>query len=261
MTRLVLLPIYVFFLIVLMLDPVQAQQQRYACPQINPDVRQKAVSRMMGFAREGRITGCRIRENAPLDIDCGLVMQFKVETSTFSFNMPWAGLVSCFPELSPVQSINAQAIARNEELKKQEAKNAEKYRQEQQAKENEPKHLLTRTYYDYIVVRKCFEQRQGYLSVNISEQEMDRAKKAAKAIEDGIQKSSPTAKDAAWTAATSGSDDWMTDGDKTDLALLNYNDRLQFDQSDRNRCQKTLGALEERFRKIVPEANAVKKDF
>ena len=90
---------------------------------------------------------------------------------------------------------------------------------------------------------------------------MDRAKKAAKAIEDAIQKNSPSAKDAAWTAATSGSDDWMTDGDKIDLALSNYNDRLQVDQSDRNRCQKTLGALEERFKRIAPETNAVKKDF
>jgi hypothetical protein len=159
--RKLLLPVNAFCLFFFVIGPVGAQQQRLACPQISPNLRQKAISRMMGFAREGRINGCRRNPDAPPDVECGLVLQFKIEVSNFSFNIPWSGLVGCFPELGPIPSINAQAIARNEELKKQDEKKAEWQRQDQQARDNEPKHLLTRTYYDYMIIKKCFDQRQG----------------------------------------------------------------------------------------------------
>jgi hypothetical protein len=256
------LPAGALLLSILVMGPANGQQQKFACPRISPDLRQRALSRMMGFAREGRMNGCQSNPDAPLDVDCHLVLQFKIETGTFTFNLPWSGLVACFPELSPIQSINAQAIMRNAETKKETEKKADRERQDEHAKNNDPKHLLIRTYYDYIIIKRCFDQRQGYAAVNISDQEMANAKQFAKTIEDSVQKVTPSIdKELAWKIASSDSEDWMTPGDKTELILSRYNNQFELDKTDRNRCQKILAALETRSKKLAPEANTVEKDF
>lgn len=259
-------PVWISVIFILLLAPAYAQQQGYACPQYSPQVRQKVVNDMVNAIKKRPYRGTRARPDLPLYPEGELMMQFYLLGLNYgegrAFNAPWSVWANCIPELKSIKALNDQALAGAQEAERQQANAEQLKRQERQTRENEPTHLLTRTYYDYVVVRKCFEQRQGYVAVNISEQEMDRAKKAAKAIEDAILKISPGVdKDAAWKAATSGSDDWMTDGDQTDLMLSRYDSQLKLDQSDRNRCQNILTALEARLKKTAPETNAVKKDF
>jgi hypothetical protein len=261
------------FLIVFFLRPAEAQQQRYQCPEMSPAVRTKLVSGMTRNAETGRFRGCDRGEGVPLDIDCELAQSFVVGgvsigvgnggIGTRYLGTPWSVLVACFPELKQIKSINEQATARNVELEKKKEEETRESNQRLQAKDNDPMHVLTRTYYDYIIVKRCFEQRQGYTLVNISDQEMERAKKAAKGIEEAIQRNNHGIDtDTAWRAASSESEDWKTETDKVELMLLGqYNSKLQLDLSDRNRCQNSLQAVETRFKRIAPEANAVKKDF
>ena len=257
----------VFCAVILFVVSVQqagAQQQR-SCPQMKPDIRAKAISYMIRRAEQGHFKGCRPGPAAPPDIDCELSMTFLAEAgvSPVYLGTPWSVLVACFPEMKSVKSLNERAIARKAELESGKRIAAKRAKQEQQEKDNEPVHILTRTYYDYILVRKCFDARNGYVSVNISTAEMERAKKAAKGIEDSILKRNPSVdKNAVWKIANSDSENWKTDTDKIELMLLQqYDSRLQVDLSDRTRCQNTLGALEKRFERLVPEENAVKKDF
>lgn len=200
------------------------------------------------------------------DGECGIMQGFFLGAAGYgevrSFNAPRSAWVACIPELNAVKALNDQALAQEAEANRQAAKENERRSRELQAKENDPNHLLTRTYYDYIVIKKCFDQRQRYMAVNISDQEMALAKTTAKGIEDSIQKTNPGIdKDSAWKLASSDSDAWMTDGDQTELTLAHYNNQFQLDPSDRYRCQRILQALEKRFKQFAPEATAVKKDF
>jgi hypothetical protein len=257
--------LYPILLIVLFIQPAQAQPQRYQCPQMSSDTRKKIISDMMRWAEEGSFRGCRPSPESPRDIDCELSQRFVMRsgTSPSYLGTPWSVLVTCFPELEPVKSINEQAIARNVDLEERKTEANRSLNQARQARDSDPMHVLTRTYHDYVVIRKCFEQRDGYALVNISAQDMERAKKAAKGIEEAIQKNNPSVdKDAAWKAANSDSEDWKTETDKVELTLLGqYNSKLQVDLSDRNRCQNILQAMETRFKRVAPEENEVKKDF
>jgi hypothetical protein len=237
-------------------------QQRYACPNYSPQIKQKVIADLIAQIKRQPYPGCNGNDTV-----CVIAMQFYLMAMGYGeyktpSGTPWSVLYGCIPELSAVKALNDLALAQAQEVKQQQAKVAQQTREEQQTKENNPKHLLIRSYYDYIVVRKCFEQRKGYVAVNIYDEEMDRAKEAAKAIEDAILKSNPNIdKAAAWKGASSDSSDWMTDRDQTELIMSRYNSQLELDHNDRNRCQQVLGMLEERLSRIVPEATAVKKDF
>ena len=253
---------YIIVFVLLFYYPAAAQEN--SCPRIPPHAREKITSDMLRWAREGQFTGCR-QGGAP-NIDCDLIQTFvmNARVSPIYLRMRWTALVSCFPELGPVKTINEQAILKNAGLEKSKQATIEAAKQEQQGKDNDPKHILTRTYYEYISIRKCFDKRDGYISVNISAVEMERAKRTAKGIEEAISKNEPGIdKDAAWKSASSDSDEWKTETDKAELTLLEqYNSQLEaVDLSDRNRCQNLLHSLEKRLEKIAPKANNVKKDF
>jgi hypothetical protein len=185
----------VLFLSLISISSV-AGQQRYACPAYSPQVRQKVITDMINSIKKGQPNhGCANRADSTLDVECGLTQSFYLGALRYGearpFNAPWSAWVTCVPELNTIKTLNDQALAQEAETKRQEAKENEQRRRELQAKENDPNHLLTRTYYDYIVIKKCFDQRQGYLAVNISDQEMALAKTAAKGIEDFIQEANP----------------------------------------------------------------------
>lgn len=125
-----------------------------------------------------------------------------------------------------------------------------------------PSHVLLRSYYDYIVVKKCHDARIGYLSVDISDHELERARTAVRDLERKmVETDSSLDKDALWRRANSDNSDWQTDQDKTEFMRGHYDERMEFDLSERRRCQSTLGFLEQRWKTVVPEGATVRKDF
>lgn len=242
-----------------------AQNFPLVCPKLSPEMRSQVAKRMLQRANKGGYVGCAPRRKEdPPDFECQFAQTFSSESNTAprTLGFPWPFIVGCFPELGPVKSLNEKALAAKEieEVRKTEA--AEKAARERQAQADAPKHLLTRTYYDYIQVKVCFEKRKGYVSANISSAEMERAKVAAKALETFTLAKDPTLnKEQLWSLAASDSKEWMIEGEDTEIQMLNYDNSFKLDLTDRSRCQNTLSVLETRAKRLVPSSAAVEKDF
>ena len=127
---------------------------------------------------------------------------------------------ACFPELKELfffanqrlspQSLNAAQVA---EAQRQQA---------DAAGTAKPEHVLLRSYAEYIYVKKCYDGREGYLSINVSDQELDKARTAVRSIEQKMIQTDPNLdKDALWKRANSEDGDWQTDRDKNFQAEQN----------------------------------------
>jgi hypothetical protein len=108
---------------------------------------------------------------------------------------------ACFP--AAAQVLQKAAIAQAEESraeynaeqsrqleKKQREQEARRSAEEQQksreAEARKPENVLTSAYMSYIVVKRCYDVRQGYLAIYISDPEMTQAREAIHLIEKEI---------------------------------------------------------------------------
>lgn len=149
-------------------------------------------------------------------------------------------LFVCFPELRNLVSLARQRTNSASILA---AEQGEAARQRQVDVEfNKPENVLLRAYQEYIVVKKCYDDRKGYLSVNISDEEIEKARQAARGIEQKlIEADSALDKDALWKKAN--------------------NNQSPGGEGDRDSCQATFHDLLAEYAKLVPEAKGVRKDF
>lgn len=173
-----------------------------------------------------------------------------------SVNGNRALLFVCFPELKELVLFAKQRLT-PESLNSAQVAEARRQREEQ-INDRKPEHILVRAYAEYVYLKKCYDRRQGYLAVNLSEEELKRGRAAARAIEQKMieaDASLDNEKDALWRQANGEDGDWQTDRDKTFFLLL-----LTM-QSDRDRCQFVLHDLDEGYKALVPDAKSVKKDF
>jgi hypothetical protein len=144
----------------------------------------------------------------------------------------------CFPTLRGLYSLAQQ---------QQQERQKEKARQEReealaQAERNKPLNILHRYYTEYIYVKKCYDDRNGYLSVNISDKELESARSAVRNIEQKmLEADAHLDKDAIWEAANQ--------------------DANKSRQRDRDSCQQSLHSLEEEYTTLVPNAKIIRKDF
>jgi hypothetical protein len=88
-----------------------------------------------------------------------------------------------------------------------------------EAERNKPANVLLQSYSQYIYLKKCELERHGYLSVNLSELELDRAKTAVRNIEKKMTETDPALdKDSLWqTANTAKNSVAETDRDRCQL--------------------------------------------
>jgi hypothetical protein len=108
----------------------------------------------------------------------------------------------------------------------------------------EPINVLRTAYQQYILIRQCYNKREGYLEVFISEPEMDRAKEAVGRIEEKLRNALPpgVTTDNLWSEEVDKSPEplWLVAGIT---------------------CQAALLSLEKTYGELVPETKRLKKDF
>ena len=144
-------------------------------------------------------------------------------------------LYVCFPELKEVFFSAQQRIrAAQEDEARQQQEDAEEIAK--------PENVLFRSYAKYIYLKRCYDDREGYLSVNISDPELEKARTAVSSIEQKLLQANPGLdKDTIWKRANSAN------------SVENH--------LDRDDCQGALNALEKTYEALVPGAKDVKKDF
>jgi hypothetical protein len=147
----------------------------------------------------------------------------------------------CFPKfrnaLMPIEQ-KEKTDSENQALEQQ------KQALEQQkieAERNKPINVLLRSYADYIYVKKCYDERKGYLLVNVSDEELQRAKTAVRNIEQNmIEADSALNKNALWEEANKVNSSFGT---------------------ERDRCQYIIQRLETTYKNLSPDAKSIRKDF
>ena len=135
-------------------------------------------------------------------------------------------------------------------------KQEEEAAKERAARENTPARVLTNAYRSYIVVKRCYDVRQGYLSVYISDPEMAEAGVAIRLIEKQIepQLNSGVHLDTLWSDADKGVQNQYGQRSR----LLSADDPFGRSRGIRHR---ELSALFEIRTRLYPESAATKKDF
>jgi hypothetical protein len=108
-----------------------------------------------------------------------------------------------------------------------------------------PETTLAYAYISYINIRHCYDARQGYLAINISDPEMQRARLAVERIESKLKPLLPSseAADTLWQAAD-----------------IQARDMLRMTAS-RDFCQMHLLQLNSIADVLIPDRNQTKKDF
>jgi hypothetical protein len=137
------------------------------------------------------------------------------------------------------QQQHQMEITRQEE----ETRRREQERQELQiAEARKPINVLKRAYGDYKFLKHCYDAREGYLAINISRQELDRARQAVKRIEEKLK-------------PQLGSD--------VDINKLwgESNDMGQPNIIDRGFCQFRYSSLMQVYNQLAPEDRRIEKDF
>jgi hypothetical protein len=158
-------------------------------------------------------------------------------------------LLACFPQL---RSFLATVEAKRQEARQQLEDNLQKAN----AENDKPAHVLVRSYADYIYIKNCYNQRKGYLAVNVSDEEFERARTAVQKVEQKMIDLEPRLdKDALWKSANGDGKDWQTNRDKVDYAVMSTI------KDSRQKCQRALSDLEATYKRFVPEARIMKKDF
>jgi hypothetical protein len=157
-----------------------------------------------------------------------------------------------------------------ERQRKEQAERAEQFRKEQEeARQKEeadrryraylrelPTYKLGNSYANYIWLRRCATQREGYAVVFISPAEMERARVAVKRIEQKLAKDgkvvAPDENDKTWTIPEL----WQRAIEHTSL----WPEHIESNEG-REICQRIYVQLIDRYRKTVPEDHVERKDF
>jgi flagellar biosynthesis GTPase FlhF len=117
---------------------------------------------------------------------------------------------------------------------------AQRVEEEQQREARRPANVLKRLYAQYAYVKQCYEFRNGYVSIFVSDNEFTRARTAIKAIETKLKSiDSAINTDFIWAEAASA------------ISIV----------PERGSCQVALQSLMSAFQEIAPDAAAPKKDF
>jgi hypothetical protein len=107
-------------------------------------------------------------------------------------DMTFDQFTNCFPQAGQLAHATQQA---QDESKRQ----REKAREEAMIEAAKPINQLKQAYFAYLIVKRCYDVRLGYLLVYINEVEMERARLAVSAIEISILKEDPSIdKNNAW---------------------------------------------------------------
>jgi len=164
-------------------------------------------------------------------------------TENWIVGMSPHALLSCFPSF---------AVALRAFLPRVEAaQQAAKQRQEEEVVRTKlPITVLATAYAAYIDVKRCYEAREGYLAVYITDMEMEQARNAVQQIEEALKpKLDQDAKaDDVWSRVE------QTEGRKFSLGR-------DYQAGARTICQDQLGLLLQTLHEQVPESGKVKKDF
>jgi len=118
---------------------------------------------------------------------------------------------------------------------------------------NKPTNVLVNAYEAYIVVKRCYEARRGYLAVHVSEPEMAHAKDAIQLIEKRLapQLPSDTSVKQLWARADQGVQQRFGE-------LLAYASELRVGEG---LCQSHKMQLSQILRKLYSESSGTQKDF
>jgi len=140
----------------------------------------------------------------------------------------------------------AQERAEAEAKRQQEQRAAQQAQQaRQEAEERKPNNVLATAFQNYAMVKKCYDARQGYLSVFISDAELARARKAARRLEEKLAPQLPPehSSEQLWAnAASQAPAEWQ---------LRDAN----------GLCKTALARLEAAYSQHVPEDTRMGKDF
>jgi hypothetical protein len=172
-------------------------------------------------------------------------------------SMPPGPLAACFPDfvgfLHDVTIRSQQAAGEAKAKAEQQAAAAEQHRQKAEAEARRPENQLVVAYANYIGVRRCYEARQGFLAVNISDPEMDEARDAVKQIEQAFVSSIPegTTTDQLWQYANK-----RADSDPI-IQMMPRAQGTEFAPQ----CRIWLQSLRHQLARINPDSAVTKKDF
>jgi hypothetical protein len=147
----------------------------------------------------------------------------------------------------------AASARRLAEQNKENADRAIRYQVEQKAQEEEaakPENILQVAYGNYIGTKQCFEWRQGYLEVYISEPEMENARKYIAAID---KKLNVPTKDIIWSKAA------ITASGITNTSIFVAANGIGM--TPRMSCQLFYAKVQSIYTDMFPAASRVKKDF
>jgi hypothetical protein len=154
--------------------------------------------------------------------------------------------LACFPVFVPWMQKTEQNYA--EEQKRIAQQQAEKA--EQRRIWNLPVNVLYRAYVAYINVKRCYEARKEYWSVNISDREMFQAREAIERIESELKPKldSEISTDQVWEGADH-------DAQRTFPFPMNGGPLV------RDFCQMHLSSLQGTLKALVPGIDRTQKDF
>ncbi|MBR0842908.1 hypothetical protein JQ607_22125 [Bradyrhizobium liaoningense] len=171
-------------------------------------------------------------------------------TSESSINrVPDDEVLVCFPQSDSLIQKSLQ-ISREQKRREED----EKKRSDQaKAESSTPKHVLTETYYEYIFIKRCHLAREGYLTIFISDRELDDSRAAASAIENKLLEADPSIKkEAIWELANGAPEAWQTKDDPSYFARTSQPNEIF--------CKLALRKLMNRYEAMI-SLPTVGKDF
>jgi hypothetical protein len=162
---------------------------------------------------------------------------------------------ACFPSFKVALQRDADEKAKEQEelrelrrqraIERQQQEEASRREEQRRAEEaNKPENLLRSSYVNYIFLRRCYEARQGYAMIYLSDPEMARSKRAVSRIEEKLKTELPFGV----TINTLWSDAIAIVGRERMPIVLPV-------------CQIKLRALEQIYTRLVPEDSIKPKDF
>lgn len=113
-------------------------------------------------------------------------------------NMQEPTIISCFPAIIPVGRAFADKLRAG-------ADEARKRQAESTAQAQAPRNVLGRAYASYMFIKRCYDAREGYAAVYISQPEMEQARGAVRQIEEFIKPKLESGTTADQLAANDGS--------------------------------------------------------
>jgi hypothetical protein len=216
----------------------------FAASQMNPvQLRRSWIPSDRGYYRPGPLNESEYADGKRR------VQQFLRDLPNLSAEV----MQTCFPELYERvtklnQLIEAKAQADEQARRAEAERRAEEARrkaietEKREAEARKPINALGNSYVEYIFLKRCREDREGYLVIHISDAELTRARHAVERIE---QKMKPQ----------------LDPGVDTNWMWEKSNEYAKARRMSREACQMAYTSLVQRYNELVPEDARVKKDF